>query len=140
MIERVLVAMDGSDLAEQALRYAFDAHDDAEITVIHVVGGASPMMGEATGLALSDGDDHDGVREAAEPVFERAEEIAAEHDKTVETLIAVGRPARSIIDHAEEFDTVVLGTHNSSLADRLLVGNVAKTVFQKSPVPVTVVR
>ncbi|VTT85816.1 Universal stress protein [Halorubrum sp. DM2] len=133
------MAMDGSDLAEQALRYALDAHDDAEITVIHVLGGASPMMGEATGLALSD-DDDDGVREAAEPVFKRAQEIAAEHDKTVETLIAVGRPARSIIDHAEGFDTVVLGTHNSSLADRLLVGNVAKTVFQKSPVPVTVVR
>lgn len=139
MIERVLVAMDGSDLAEQALRYALDAHRDAELTVIHVVGGGSPMMGEATGLALSDRDD-DGIREAAEPVFERAEAIAAEHDRTVETLIAAGQPARTIVDHAKEFDTVVLGTHNSSLADRLLVGNVAKTVFQKSPVPVTVVR
>ena len=139
MIERVLVAMDGSDLAEQALRYALDAHGDADLTVIHVVGGGSPMMGEATGLALSDRDD-DGIREAAEPVFERAEKIAAEHDRTVDTLIAAGRPARTIVDHAEEFDTVVLGTHNSSLADRLLVGNVAKKVFQNSPVPVTVVR
>ena len=140
MIERVLVAMDGSDLAEQALRHALDAHGDADLTVIHVVGGGSPMMGEAAGLALSDPDDDDGIREAAEPVFERAEEIAAEHDRTVETLIAAGRPARTIVDHAEEFDTVVLGTHNSSLADRILVGNVAKTVFQNSPVPVTVVR
>ncbi|WP_241658514.1 universal stress protein [Halorubrum sp. BOL3-1] len=121
------------------MRYALDAHDDAELTVIHVVVGASPMVGEATGLVLSDGDD-DGVREVTGPVFERAREIAAEHDTTVETLIAVGRPARSIIDHVEGFDTVVLGTHNGSLADRLLVGNVAKTVFQKSPVPVTVVR
>ncbi|PSQ55718.1 universal stress protein [Halobacteriales archaeon SW_8_68_21] len=138
MIERVLVAMDGSDLAEQALRYALDAHDDAELTVIHVVGGASPMMGEATGLALSD--DDGGIREAAEPVFERAREIADEYDAMVETIVAAGRPARTIVDHAEGFDAVVLGTHNSSLADRLLVGNVAKTVFQKSPVPVTVVR
>lgn len=139
MIERVLVAMDGSELAERALRYALEAHGDAEVTVLHVVGGASPMMGEATGIALSD-DEDGGMREAAEPVFERAREIAAEYDATVETVVAAGRPARTIVDRAEGFDTVVLGTHNSSLADRLLVGNVAKTVFQKSPVPVTVVR
>ncbi|RLM63947.1 universal stress protein [Halorubrum sp. Atlit-8R] len=139
MIERVLVAMDGSDLSERALRYALDGHPDAEITVLTVVGGASPMMGQAAGIALSD-DGEDGVREAAAPVFERAREIAAEYDATVETAVEAGRPARQIIDRAEEFDVVVLGTHSGSLADRLFVGNVAKTVFQRSPVPVTVVR
>ncbi|KOX95584.1 MULTISPECIES: universal stress protein [Halorubrum] len=139
MIERVLVAMDGSDLSERALRYALDGHPDAEITVLTVVGGASPMMGQAAGIALSD-DGEDGVREAAAPVFERAREIAAEYDATVETAVETGRPARQIIDRAEEFDVVVLGTHSGSLADRLFVGNVAKTVFQRSPVPVTVVR
>ncbi|MGM0448864.1 MAG: universal stress protein [Methanobacteriota archaeon] len=139
MIERVLVAMDGSDLSERALRYALDGHPDAEITVLHVVGGASPMMGQATGVALSDTGDG-GIPEAAEPVLERAHEIAAEYDAALETIVEVGRPARQIIDHAETFDVVVLGTHSGSLADRLFVGNVAKTVFQRSPVPVTVVR
>lgn len=139
MIERVLVAMDGSDLSERALRYALDGHHDAEITVLTVVGGASPMMGQAAGIALSD-DGEEGIREAAEPVFEQAREIAGEYDAEIETIVEAGRPARQIIDHAEEFDVVVLGTHSGSLADRLLVGNVAKTVFQRSPVPVTVVR
>ena len=139
MIERVLVAMDGSDLSERALRYALDGHPDAEITVLHVVGGASPMMGQAAGIALSD-DEEGGIREAAEPVFERAREIADEYDTAIETIVEAGRPARQIIDHAEAFDVVVLGTHSGSLADRLFVGNVAKTVFQRSPVPVTVVR
>ncbi|ELZ42156.1 UspA domain protein [Halorubrum californiense DSM 19288] len=139
MIERVLVAMDGSDLSERALRYALDGHPDAEITVLHVVGGASPMMGQATGIALSEGGD-EGIQEAAEPVFERARGIAAEYDAAIETVVEAGRPARQIIDHAEGFDVVVLGTHSGGLADRLFVGNVAKTVFQRSPVPVTVVR
>ena len=139
MIERVLVAMDGSDLSERALRYALDGHPDAEITVLHVVGGASPMMGQAAGIALSEAGE-DGIREAAEPVLERAREIAAEYDAAIEAVVEAGRPARQIIDHAEEFDVVVLGTHSGSLADRLFVGNVAKTVFQRSPVPVTVVR
>ncbi|MBP1900862.1 nucleotide-binding universal stress UspA family protein [Halorubrum trapanicum] len=139
MIERVLVAMDGSDLSERALRYALDGHPDAEITVLHVVGGASPMMGQAAGIALSEAGE-DGIHDAAEPVFERAHEIAAEYDAAIETIVEAGRPARQIIDHAEGFDVVVLGTHSGSLADRLFVGNVAKTVFQRSPVPVTVVR
>lgn len=139
MIGRVLVAMDGSDLSERALRYALDGHPDAEVSVVHVVGGASPMMGQAAGIALSEGGE-DGIREAAEPVFERAQEIADEYGATVETIAEAGRPARGILDHAESFDVVVLGTHSGSLADRLLVGNVAKTVFQRSPVPVTVVR
>jgi len=139
MIDRVLVAMDGSELSERALRYALEAHGDAELTVLHVVGGASPMMGRAAGLALSDDGDEE-IREAAAPVFERASEIAAEYDRTVDTAVAVGQPAGVIVDRAEAFDAVVLGTHSSSLADRLLVGNVAKTVFRKSPVPVTVVR
>ena len=131
--------MDGSELSERALRYALDGHPDAEITVLHVVGGASPMMGQAAGIALSE-DGEGGISEAAEPVFERAREIAAEYDATIETVVEIGRPARGILDHAEAFDVVVLGTHSGSLADRLLVGNVAKTVFQRSPVPVTVVR
>jgi len=139
MISRVLVAMDGSDLSERALRYALDAHRDADVSVIHVVGGASPMMGAAAGIALSEAGDG-GISEAAEPVFERAREVAAEYDATVDTVVEVGKPARGILDHADEFDVVVLGTHSGSLADRLLVGNVAKTVFQRSPVPVTVVR
>lgn len=139
MIERVLVAMDGSDLSERALRYALDGHPDAAITVLHVVGGASPMMGQATGIALSETGE-DGIPEAAEPVLERAREIAAEYEATIETVVEGGRPARQIIDQAEGFDVVVLGTHSGSLADRLFVGNVAKTVFQRSPVPVTVVR
>lgn len=139
MISRVLVAVDGSDLSERALRYALDAHPGAEVSVIHVVGGASPMMGAAAGIALSE-TGADGIRRAAEPVFERAREIAAEYDATVDTVVEVGRPARGILDRAAEFDVVVLGTHSGSLADRLLVGDVAKAVFRRSTVPVTVVR
>jgi nucleotide-binding universal stress UspA family protein len=41
---------------------------------------------------------------------------------------------------AEGYDTVVVGSHGGSLADRLFVGNVTEKVFRRSPVPVTVVR
>jgi len=54
MISRILVPMDDSEMAQRALRYALENHSDADITVLHVVGGPSLMGGEATGLALDD--------------------------------------------------------------------------------------
>lgn len=139
MASRILVAMDDSPVAEKALEYAFEHHPDAEITVLHVVGTPSGMMGQAVGLALSE-DMEEEAREDAHLVLDRAEELAAEHGHTIETDVELGHPARAIVDMAEGFDAVLLGTHGGSLVDRLLVGNVAKKVVGQSPVPVTVVR
>jgi len=131
--------MDDSDLSERALRYALDVHRDADITVLHVVGEPSGMMGAATGIALADNSE-ERVRELSEDVFERAGKIATEHGVAVNVESEVGSPASRIVERADDFDTVVIETHSGSLADRLLVGNVAKSVFQHSPVTVTVVR
>lgn len=139
MIERVLVPMDDSELSERALRYALDVHRDADVTVLHVVGEPSRMMGAATGIALADNSE-ERIQELSAEVFDRAQKIAEEHDAAIDTMSEVGSAARRIVERAEDFDVVVIGTHGGSLADRLLVGNVAKSVFQHSPVPVTVVR
>ena len=139
MVSRVLVPMDDSAMAEHALRYALEVHPDAEITVLHVVGEPTAMMGKAAGLALAD-DLEEAAEEAAREVLARAREIAAEYDVEITTRKAVGHPARVILDRAGDYDAVVMGTHGGSLRDRLLVGNVAQRVFRRSPVPVTVVR
>lgn len=139
MIARVLVPMDDSGMAERALRYALEVHPDAEIAVLHVVGEPSPMMGRAVRLALEE-DIEQVAEEHADAVFERARGIAAEYDAEIETAVGYGSAARVIVDRAEQFDAVVLGSHGGTLADRLFVGNVAERVFRRSPVPVTVVR
>lgn len=139
MISRVLVAMDDSEMGEKALRYALEAHPDADVTVLHVVGEPSPMMGQAVRLALED-DVQAAAEELAEEVLERAHEIAAEYDAEVETQVGWGSPGKVIVSTAENFDTVVIGSHSRSLADQLFVGNVAQKVFRRSPVPVTTVR
>jgi nucleotide-binding universal stress UspA family protein len=139
MTRRVLVPVDGSELATRALGYALDVHGEDDITIMYVVGEASPMMGLATKLALQDDVDEAIVQEAEE-VFGPARELAEEHGVEVSTEIGLGKPASVIIEHAEEHDVVVLGSHSSSLRDRLLVGNVATKVVRNAPVPVTVVR
>lgn len=139
MISRVLVPMDDSKMAERALEYALDVHPDAAITVMHVVGEPSSMMGGATALALAD-DPAEAGEAYASAIFDRAREIAAASDATIETEVTVGHPVRAILNASEEYDAIVVGSHGGSLADRLFVGNVAETIVRQSPVPVTVVR
>lgn len=139
MINRVLVPVDDSEMAQEALEFAIEVYPDADITAFHVVGGPSLMMGEATGLALAD-DIEEAAEDLAHDVLETATDIAAKHDTEISTAVDVGDPARAIVNRAEEFDLVVIGTHGGKLTDRLLTGDVAHKVFRGSPVPVTVVR
>jgi nucleotide-binding universal stress UspA family protein len=139
MIDRVLVPMDGSEMATRALEYALEVHPDAEITVLFVAGEPSPMMGKAVSMAL-EGDIDEAANEAAEEVFADAREIAAEYGIEIGTEVALGSPTGQIIDHAEDHDVVVIGSHGTDLRSTLFMGNVASKVARDAPVPVTVVR
>jgi nucleotide-binding universal stress UspA family protein len=139
MVEQVLVAMDDSEMSERALRHALEAHPDAAVTVVHVVGEPSQMMGQAVSIALED-DIEQAAGELAEDIFSRAREIAGDTGEAIDTEVAVGHPAREIVDRADDYDVVVIGSHGGSWVDRLFVGDIAETVFRRSPVPVTVVR
>ncbi|WP_136592026.1 universal stress protein [Salinigranum halophilum] len=139
MISRILVPMDDSEMAQRALAYALENHPDAEITVLNVVGEPSLWGGVATGLALED-DIGEAAKERAKEVFDDARELAAEHGIEVTTEVQLGEPSRAILDRADDFDAVVIGSHSGSLVDRLVVGNVTQKVFRRSPVPVIVVR
>ncbi|RLM51623.1 MULTISPECIES: universal stress protein [unclassified Halorubrum] len=142
MIDRILVPMDDSDHAERALEYALENFPDADVTVVHVVGAPSMMMGEAASLALAD-DFEAAAAERAEGVFERARALATDRGREVDTAVGVGHPARNIVDRAEGYDTVVIGAHGADrgrATRRFLVGNVAETVSKRAPVPVVLVR
>jgi nucleotide-binding universal stress UspA family protein len=142
MIERVLVPMDSSEMAGKALEYALESYPDAEFTVYHVVGAPTMMMGEAVGLALAD-DLEAEAEKHAEVVFEAARDIAVEYDTEIETEVGLGHPVRAILEYAEDYDTIVMGSHgqhSENITRGYLVGNIAKEVFRRSPIPVTSVR
>jgi nucleotide-binding universal stress UspA family protein len=131
--------MDDSEMAERALRFALEHHPGAEVSVLTVVGEPSSMLGGSMSLALNE-DVEEAANDLAHDTLERARSIAAEYDVTIETDVHVGHPVGTIIDHAEDFDVVVIGSHSGSLAKRLFVGNVTEKVVRQSPVPVTVAR
>lgn len=142
MLSNILVPMDDSEHAEHALQYALDNYPHADVTVLHVVGVPSMMMGDATGLVLED-DIGQAAADRAEPVFERAHEIANEQNREIETKVGIGHPAKNIIKHSTDYDAIVLGSHGADWrrgTHRFLVGNIAETVSKRSPIPVTIVR
>ena len=139
MLGRILVPVDGSDMATRALEYALEHHPDADITVLHVAGEPSPMMGKALSIALET-DVEEAAQEVAEEIFADARALAAEHDVEINTAVALGNPARQIVDHASEYDAVMMGSHGGDLRSSLLMGNVASKVSRRAPVPVTLVR
>lgn len=138
MINTVLVPIDGSPESTEALEYALTVHDDASIAVLYVAGEASPMMGEAMGIAIEN-DTKEAASDEAQEVFEAAHKLADEAGREVETAIGVGKPGKTIVDSADGFDLVVIGRHSGGLKETLLTGNVTKKVVRESPVPVTVV-
>lgn len=142
MISQILVPMDESEPSQRALAYALDNFPEAEITVLHVVGVPSMMMGEATALA-SEQNTEESAAVRAEPVFKRARAIATERDRTINTVVGMGHPVRNILDIAANYETIVLGAHGKDRGRairRFLVGNVTETVTKRAPVPVVVVR
>ena len=141
MPDTVLVPMDGSSKAEEALAYALDTYD-ADVTVLFVadLGMNAPSLEGVPGAASADLEA--AAREQAEPVFETATERAAEHDAPLDTAFEIGTPANTIVDYADTggFDEIVIGTHGRTGAGRVLLGSVAETVARRSPVPVTIVK
>ncbi|QFU83124.1 universal stress protein [Natronorubrum aibiense] len=141
MSERILVPYDGSTPATDALEYALETFPDASVTALNVV-----PLPEGYWAAFEDTEhraaDIDRARERGSEVLEDATEVAAEHDREIDTEVATGKPAREIVEQVEtdEYDTIVIGSHGREGVSRVLLGSVAEMVVRRSPIPVVVVR
>lgn len=135
MIERVLVPLDGSLLAEQVLpqvrRLLY--RSDSEVILVHASPPPpveSPVLIYSSMLAKAD-DYIRGVRDR----------LAGEGVR-VKSVSRVGSPAGVILDVAEEEKATLLAlaTHGKTGFQRLLFGSVAESLLRRSSVPVFVVR
>lgn len=133
MSTRLLVPLTDSRHSWPGLKHALERFPDAEITVLNVVDPAGAGYGEY--------EDEASVEAEIEGLFEAADELATEYDRTIDTATAEGRPAETIVEFAEKeaIDQIVMGSRGRSGVSRVLLGSVAGTVVQDSPIPVTVV-
>jgi nucleotide-binding universal stress UspA family protein len=138
----VLIPIDGSPQAQNALEYALEEFDMAEITVLNVI---DPIEAGYTSQATVPGYSEEWFEQskaAADELFADAQATADEYDVELQTATEVGRPSRTIVSYAEDEDVdhIVMGSHGRSGVTRILLGSVAENVVRRSPMPVTIVR
>ena len=138
MSVRILVPLTDSNHAWPGLEYALKLYPESNITVINVIDPAGAGYGEHSS---SEENEHVTPEGQAEELFTAASSLASKSGKELTTTLIEGRPAEAIVEHAENhsFDAIVMGSRGRSGVSRVLLGSVAGTVVENSPVPVTVV-
>ena len=141
MYKRILIPLDGSALAEQALPHAIAQarHFEAELVLLRVLAPlpSSPLLEEvARGRAQA------LLNASACEYLERVVARVQEHGIRVRVATAQGSPPVAITEFAEanEVDLIVMSTRGQSGLTRWLMGSVADRVVRGATVPVLLVR
>lgn len=158
MIDRVLIGLDGSRLAEAVLPYAITLAQaaDAEILLVRAIPAGDTLEPVDTVnptllpyMAVMP-EAHPTARDAS-PRAQRHEaeayldEVAARLGKSgvaCRAFVIAGEPADVLVEEARLRDVslILLGTHGRSGLGRWIYGSVAEAVLSQSPVPVLLVR
>lgn len=141
MIRRLLIPLDGSDMAESMLyRLRFMLRQsDAAVTLLSVVD--SRQQGWLTHAALAASELTSKLVEEAQSYLDGVAHKLREGGNTVSTRVEEGLVADKIIDVANEehSSAVCMSTHGRSGIDRLMYGSVTEKVVRASDRPVLVV-
>jgi nucleotide-binding universal stress UspA family protein len=141
-IQHMLVPLDFSPCAEQALAYAIDLAQTlrAHFTLLHVIHLTPLAMGEMLASSLV------AYLQAVETEAQQQLHVAQARVQQVglrcDTLIVQGVPFQSIVDTARDrdVDLIVMGTHGRTGLTHALMGSVAEKVVRLAPCPVLVTR
>lgn len=142
MFSKIVVALDGSPLAERALEVAMALakSDGAAVAVCSVV---DPMVVESSEPPSPALDLLLFEKEAdARRVIERAVSRARLAGLRADGQMLLGVPYDEILTYAkrEKAGAIVMGSHGRSGIARLFLGSVAEAVLHRAACPVIVVR
>ena len=137
-VDKVIVPVDGSLLAETAVYRAVDLAREtaARVTLLraveaHTLPGADPTDAQVA------------VVKEAEEYLEGVKTRLAESGFTaVETSVWYGPPALAIVEAAalQRADLIVMTTHGRSGLGRLILGSVAESVLRGTDTPILLLR
>jgi nucleotide-binding universal stress UspA family protein len=141
MYKRILVPLDGSKLAEQALPHAVAQAEKfgAELILLKVLQPLSEPTFSAPAAVRA------AEKASAQLVRDYLDEVAArlrEQDIPVQVALVDGKPYVEIIRFAEEnrIDLIVMSTRGQSGWSRWLLGSVADRVVRGATIPLLLVQ
>jgi len=148
MYRHILIATDGSELAEKAVDCGtkLAAALGAKLTVAHVGAPYAPPLyaGDFVPSTFLSSEEHEArVREAADEILQRAAAHAARENVTCNTDFAVAdHPYVGVLEIAQrnQCDLIVMASHGRSGWSAVLLGSETQKMLAHSPVAVLVVR
>ena len=141
MFKRILLPLDGSSLAEQAITYAVAQAKsfEAELILLRVF---EPLRG-TSGVSMAIIERVDGrINALAREYLEGVAAGIREQDVPVQAVTTQGHPHHEIVRFAEanQVDLIVICTRGHSGFSRWLMGSVADGVIRGASAPVLLVR
>ncbi|MCL5067585.1 MAG: universal stress protein [Thaumarchaeota archaeon] len=143
-IRRILVAVDGSENADRAVKVASRIAKDnnADLTVLHVI--LLPPAVYSGDVAIDIGKIESEARVGAEKIVSTASSLAEEEEVKPKTAVVqrMDSAARGITEYANEnaIDLIVVGTRGLGGFKRLVLGSVASGVVHHAHCSVLIVR
>lgn len=144
MYKRILVAVDGSDVSNRALKEAIKLAKEqkARLKILHVL---DQSIVDYTGMGIDFAAYAASVRKYGQDILKKAEQAAhrsrvTSEGELVETMR--GRIEEKIIEEAKKWpaELLVIGTHGRRGFSHLLLGSVAEGVVRMASVPVLLIR
>ncbi len=140
MYNKILVPLDGSDVAECVLPHVAalaDANAGAEITFLYVV---QPLDTPLTNQEFKNRIEKE-ARTAAAEYLTRVDHSRSYHDRA-HTRVVFGKPAEGILEYAQESkaDLIVMASHGLSGIGKWIRGSVADKVLHQARIPVLRIR
>ena len=139
-MDRILVAVDGSEPSQRAVDYAARRAlgSACRVDVVHV---ENPVMAWEVG-PLSSGETVEQLRsaESAKVLVDCVQRL--DPSIPVDRHVVTGEPAEVILDLADKLgaDEIVVGSHGLRPFGAVVLGSVATQVVNEARVPVVVVR
>lgn len=142
MYERMLLTLDGSPLAEQALQHAVELAKAfrAELHLVKVVTPFGPTLPQ---IEMDFGETYrQAALQEAHEYLTRVKERLTPNITSVHTKVIEGVVVDAILDYADfqGIDVIVMATHGRSGVGRWVFGSVAERVLHAANVPVFLIR
>jgi len=143
MYKHILIPLDGSDLAEQAVTEARKLiGPETTITLFQVIRLPLPVMSPDVGLSMPVIEMDDLMNEAMAYLNKVAAELATEGIEAKCEVVEADNVADAITDFARghSVDLIIKTTHGRGGLSRLGFGSVAEGVVRHAPCPVLLIR
>ena len=144
MFKKILIATDGSEPAQHALKYAIESAKkwDSKLIVISVVPQIPPQL--TTGPGFNIDSYIDQLKKTHQKILNKSKELIKKECPKIKvsTKLENGRPANVIIDVAEKenVDLIIMGSRGYGGITGWILGSTSKHVVDHCTKPVLIIK